>query len=92
MGGAHGGGYGRHMAPSLPPSGATAMNNTGWYYNRGGPPGPDEPNPGAPNDAQHQEDPNNPNNVQSGEGNPEGEGLSNLDPLRQNLPDVGETL
>eukprot|EP00339_Tiarina_fusa_P021937 CAMPEP_0117040102 /NCGR_PEP_ID=MMETSP0472-20121206/28091_1 /TAXON_ID=693140 ORGANISM="Tiarina fusus, Strain LIS" /NCGR_SAMPLE_ID=MMETSP0472 /ASSEMBLY_ACC=CAM_ASM_000603 /LENGTH=630 /DNA_ID=CAMNT_0004750753 /DNA_START=278 /DNA_END=2171 /DNA_ORIENTATION=+ len=91
MGGPHGGGYGRHAMPaSLPPSGPTAMNNNSWYYTRGGPPGPGEPNPGSPHDAQLQEDPNNnQTNGQSGEGNPEGEGLSNLDPLRQNLPEVG---
>ena len=100
MGGHHGGGggYQRNHMP-LPPSGPMAMSNNSWYYNTGGsgPQGPGgEPiNPGQqPQDSQHvvhqqQPDPNSKPSSPPREEADAGEALSNLEPLRQNLPEVG---
>ena len=76
-----------------------AMNNNSWYYNTGsgGPQGTggELNSTGHPQDLhqhQQQQDPNdnnNPGSPPSREEATEGEALSNLDPLRQNLPDVG---
>ena len=74
-------GYGRgHMgAPSLPPSGPMAMN-AGWYNNRSM-----QPNSNMPPEAQNPEDGAVAPTDQSGGAGP----LSSLEPLRQNLPEVG---
>lgn len=94
MGGPHsgGGGYGRgHMSSSLPPSGPMAMN-AGWYNNRTVSQVSADANQGGVNTESSEKDdhPNASNNGQA-DGNRASDPLSNLEPLRQNLPDVGGT-
>jgi hypothetical protein len=89
QGGPQGGGYGRgHISPSLPPSGPMAMNSA-WYNNRPAPSGPVESS--TPGEPQQQEEGIGANtNAGAPADNNSGAGpLSSMEPLLQNLPDVG---